>query len=593
MLSLSDATKFESLGDKAVTRFRPWWEVLTFYCLNGLLMAVLFALAGITISGTYSIWCFPLGNDTQLDYTVMNYASSRCSRIFEGSYLIYFPYWMFLEWAMFFVVHLLWFKLPATFFLFQQLSEVFSEFSTIKPVEYNTKKRILRGYAGLSSKLTGLHLRENKETKQKIRNLVDRLMEIVQENNHLVFMYTVKATFLCVSNAVALIVLVWWLYGRHWHASFPCDLSNHIPLIYEDLTCSLPAAPFLYGLMICNIIFGFCICLCNMFALKWVATFRISTYSHYKNAFEKWTSLSQQMGFLDLCFCLDLTSCTTKDGKILGDIIYSSLKLYQKSDKHKSHVELMQDINKKAKFSSKFYQGEVIASELGLKILEGKMTDDCLFTAIAKVMETETAKVCHAIIEELTTNMYVYKDLVDRDINCPVFEECIELIQEQRKTPKEFHHYAIMAACNAFKVNILVLAASAKCWYYMATDNGTLASVPTGYLFFVHPSYYTAVVDMPNQEDKHGNRQVFISDTTYRQHLQSKAKTSWEDNGKKIYQKAMKALNPQVIPYGKSSVPPPKRPTNILTDLFNETGQKISIQILSKIYIPGLTKKQL
>lgn len=145
MLSLSDAAQLESLGDKAVTRFKPWWEVLTFYSLNGLLMAVLFALAGITISGTYNIWCFPEGNDTQLDYTVMNYASSRCSRIFEGDYLIYFPYWMFLEWGVFFVVHLLWFKLPATFFLFQQLSDVFAEFSAITPVEYNTEKRISKG----------------------------------------------------------------------------------------------------------------------------------------------------------------------------------------------------------------------------------------------------------------------------------------------------------------------------------------------------------------------------------------------------------------------------------------------------------------
>ena len=453
---------------------------------------------------------------------------------------------------------------------------------------------VTTGNAGLSSKLTGLHLRESKETKQKIRNLVDRLMEIVQEDNHLVIMYTVKAIFLCVSNAVALIVLVWWLYGRHWHASFPCDLSNHIPLIYKELTCSLPAAPFLYGLMICNIIFSFCICLCNIFALKWVATFRISTYTDYKNAFQKWTLLSHKLGFLDLCFCLDLTSCTTKDGKILGDIIYSSLKLYQKSDKHKSHVDLMQDVNKKAKFSSKFSQGEAIASELGLKILEGNIADDCLFNAIAKVTEAEAAKVCDAIVEELTTNMYVYKDLVDQDLNCPFFEECIELIQEKRKTPKEFHHYAIMAACNAFKVNILVLAVSSKCWYYMASENnGTLASVPTRYLFFIHPSYYTAMVDMPNHEDKHGSRQVFISDTAYRKQLQSEAKKSWEENGIHKYQKAMKALNPQVIPYGKSSVPPPKRPTNILNDLFNETGQKISIQILGKIYIPGLTKKQL
>lgn len=417
-------------------------------------------------------------------------------------------------------------------------------------------------------------------------------MEIVQEDNRLVFMYTVKAIFLCVSNSVAVVVLVLWLYDRQWHASFPCDLSNHVPLIYEDLTCSLPAAPFLYGLMICNVIFAFCISLCSMFALKWVATFRISTYSNYKNAFQKWTCLAHKKGFRDFCFCLDLTSSTSKDGKILGDIIYSSLKLYEKSDKRNSHVELMQDINKKAKFSSMFYQGELIASELGLKILEGNVSDDCLFNAIAKVTGTEPANVCDTIVEELTTNMYVYKDLVDNDMNCPVFEECVELIKEERKTPKEFHHYALMAACNAFHVNILVLAASAKCWYYKATDGGTEPSVSTTYLFFINPNYYTAVVDEPRQTEKHDNRELFIQDIAYRRQLQSKANVSWEEDGKSKYQKTMKTLNPQVIPYGKSTVPPPKRPTNILTDLFNETGHRISKQILSKIYIPGLTKHE-
>ena len=448
------------------------------------------------------------------------------------------------------------------------------------------------GNAGLSSKLTGLRLRENKDTKQQLRNLVDRLMEIVGEDNRLVVMYTLKAIFLFVSNAVVVVVLAWWLYGRQWHASFACDLSNHIPLIYEDLTCSLPAAPFLYGLMICNVIFAFCICLCNLFALKWVGTFRIIRYKHYDDAFQKWTSLSQQVGYLDFCFCLDLASWTSKDGKILGDIIYSSLKLYQKSDKHYSYVELMQDVHKKGKFSSLFYQGEVIANDLGLKILEGNVSDDCLFNAIAKVIGEDTVAVCDGIVDELTSNMYVYKDLIDRDMNCPVFEECIELIQE-RRTPKEFHHYALMAACNAFRINILVLTASAKCCFYKATNDGTLGAISTKYVFFVHPNYYTAVVDKPDQAEEINNRELFLLDSAYRKQIQSKAKASWEKDGKQEFEKTMKALNPQVIQYGKSTVPPSKRPTNILTDLFSETGHKISKQILRKIYIPGLTKQQI
>lgn len=448
------------------------------------------------------------------------------------------------------------------------------------------------GNAGLSSKLTGLHLRENKGTKQKVRNLVDRLMEIVQENHHLVFMYTLKAIFLCVSNGVVTVVLVWWLYGRHWHASFPCDLSNHIPIIYEDLTCSLPAAPFLYGLMICNVMLAFCTCFCNVFALKWVATFRLSTYSHYKNAFQKWTSLVDKKGFLDFCFCLDLTSYTSKDGKILGDTIYSSLKLYQKSDKHTSHVELIQEINKKARFSSMFYQGEVIATELGLKILEGNVSDDCLFNALAKVNGIETENVCEAIVQELTTKMHVYKDLVDSDLNCPIFEECVGLIRAEKKTPREFHHYALMATCNAFGVDILVLSTGAKCWHYKATNNDDTASTPTKYVFFIHPNYYTAVIEEVDEDEKKDKRRSFISDSDYRKQLQHQARAAWEDNGKRKYQKTMKALNPELLPYGKATIPPTKAPTNILADLFNETGKKISRQILNKIYIPGLSNQQ-
>lgn len=587
MLSLSDATQVESLGDKAVSRFRPWWEVLTFYCLNGLLMAVLFALAGVTISGTYNIWCFPLGNDTALDFNTVNYANSRCSRIFEGSSLIYFPYGMFLEWAVLFAVHVLWFKLPATFFLFQQLSEVFSDFSSIKPVEYNTKKRKLKRISGLTSKLTGLQLKENKATKERIHQLVDRLMEVLQKDNHLLLLYALKAVFLTVASASVVIVLSTWLSRQGWHASFPCDMTLHIPVQYKDMTCSLPAAPFLYGLMICNIIFAFCISLSNLRAILWLVIFKKCTSSHYKEAFGKWDFMIKKPGFSDFCFCLSLTSLTSKDGMILGDIIYSSLKLYQKSDKH-VNVETMKEINK-PKFSAMFYQGEVIAHDVGLKVLESRVSEDSLFRAIASVVGMEKPTVCGAIAQELITNISVYKDLVDNDLNCPVFEECVELIQFERKSPKEFQHYVLMAACNAFYINIVVLRASCKCWYYKVADSDKNVPVPTKYLLFIQPNYYTATEeDLMSDEGKEEARNLLISDALYRKELHTKALAAWEANGLANYKTTMKALCPQVILYGRTSLPEIKQPTNILSDLFNEMGHKISKQIFCKIYIPGL-----
>lgn len=581
MLSLADAAQLESLGDKGVSRFRPWWEVLTFYSLNGLLMAVLFALAGVTISGTYEISCFPLGNNTALDYNTISYANARCSRIFEGKYLIYSPYGMFLEWAVFFAVHLLWFKLPATFFLFQQLSEIFSEFSSIKPVEFNTEKRKKRGIAGLSTKLTGMQLNENKKSKEKIQQLVNRLMEVLQKNNNMQLLYSLKAVFLSLCSAIVVVILSQWLSMRHWHASFSCDMKLHIPTVYKDMTCSLPAAPFLYGLMICNITFAFSICLCNLRAIIWIVVDFKMSYKDYKDAFGKFKFLENPPGFSDFCFCLCLTKFTSKDGMILGDIIYSSMKIYQKSEEHcHSHAESV----KKSHFSSKFYQGEVIAENLGLKVLELKISDDNFFNAIASMVGADKRMVCQEIAQELITNISIYKDLVDNDMNCPIFEECVELIQNEMKSPKEFQHYVLMATCKAFNSNIVVIRASFKCWYYKTVNSD---NIPTKYLLFIPPNYYAATEDDPVLKDKQANRQLLIADCSFRHTLQKKASEKWLANGENTYKTRVESLNPGVISYGDTPKGRQVQPTNILLDLFNEMGQKISRQILNKIYIPG------
>ena len=584
MLSFADANQLESLEDKAVNRFRPWWEVFTFYSLNGLLMVVTFALAGVTISGTYAIWCFPVGNDTALDTSIVAYANARCSRIFEGRYLIYFPYGMFLEWTVFLAVQLLWFRLPGTFFLFQQLSEVFSEFSTLKPVQYNTQKRMRRGIAGLSSKLTGLQLNENKDTKEKIRHLVNRLMEILQKNNSLLLMYAVKAIFLSLCSAIVVIVSTQWLSTRGWHASFYCDMTLYIPVVYKDMTCSLPAAPFLYGLMTCNIIFAFSICLCNLRAIIWILRFK-TIYSHYREAFGKWQFLVEKIGFRDFCFCLNLTSSTSKNGKILGDIIYSSMKLYQRSDQL-AHAEPIQEFIQKPKFSSKFYQGEIIACNLGLRLLESKIYDDSIFHGLAILVGMEKSEVSQRIAEELISNISIYKDLVDSDINCPVFEDCVELIQVEKKSPKEFQHYVLMAACNAFHLNIVVFRAGSKCWYYKAQNEDEM--ILTKYMLFIQPSYYAAAEDDATLQDKQENQHLFISDPLYHSELQRKALLSWEKDGIEKYKETVKALKPKVISYGTMANPEVNQPTNVLSDLFSEMGHKISKQILNKIYIPGL-----
>lgn len=449
------------------------------------------------------------------------------------------------------------------------------------------------GNAGSSSKLTGLHLPEDKETKQKIRNLVVRLKEIARLSHYLVFMYTIKSLFLCITNVVVFVVLANWLRERRWRASFNCDFSDRVPYDYKDLTCSLPAAPFLYGLMICNTVLAFSISVCNLFALIWTWKFFMYTYVHYKNAFKKWTDLVDENGFMDFCFCLSLATTSYKDGKILGDVIYSSMKIYYQSNRHEWQIGQSENSKKKAKFAAMFYQGDAITKELGLTLFEGDYTDDSLFQAMAAILDVEREDFRDKISKQLKRDMHLYKDIVDNAFSNLEFERFVKLIENGKRLPYEFHQLILMAACNSFGVNILLLTCGQSCWYYKTANEEESASVDeeilTKYLFVCHPNYYSAILPAPNYDEKKEKRRLFLNNEKSRKEARTNALDNWNEFGEENYLKMIKDISPRTIAYGKTTIPTKKRSHNILTDLFHETSHKIVTHFRRRITIPPLT----
>ena len=292
MISLSDAIRLES-GNPAVNTFKPWWEVWIDYTLNAFLLVVLFALAGVTISGTPGLTCLPVNtNITSLNFATNFYANAKCTTHVDGHLLIVFPYIIFAEWLILFVLHLSWFNLPdlkaflaSSFDTFQVLKEEGNP--GMKPKK-RSKKRM--GKNETSSKLPKdpldslplSHENDDDDDDNPLKSgrnarlvyLVDWLQYLLQFRYNLVFLYTAKSIATCGLTTLLSAGLISSLVAFQWRTAFDCDLRGSLPPPFDNNSCSFPAAPYVYSMMILNVIFTIFLDIFNLKALFWLAKFR-------------------------------------------------------------------------------------------------------------------------------------------------------------------------------------------------------------------------------------------------------------------------------------------------------------------------------
>ena len=293
MISLSDAIRLES-GNAAVNTFKPWWEIWVDYTLNAFLLVVLFALAGVTISGTPGLVCLPTNtNITSLNFATNFYANAKCTTHVDGHVLIVFPYIIFAQWLILFVLHLSWFNLPA---LKAFLASSFDTFQVLKqegnPAFLQAKKQSKKN-VNPSGDVANLIPSPNEKDgdnddplnsgrSARLIYLVDWLQYLLQFRYNLVLLYTLKSIITCVLTAVLTVGLISWLVAFQWRTAFTCDLHDVLPSPFHHNLCSFPAAPYVYSMMILNVIFTMFLCVFNFQALLWLAKFRYDTnYCYY------------------------------------------------------------------------------------------------------------------------------------------------------------------------------------------------------------------------------------------------------------------------------------------------------------------------
>lgn len=276
MISLSDAIRLES-SNPAVNTFKPWWEIWVDYTLNAFLLVVLFALAGVTISGTPGLTCVPVDrNITSLNYATNLYANARCTTHVDGHVLIVFPYIIFAEWLILFVLHLSWFNLPD---LKAFLASSFDTFQVLKQEGHpsvKAKKTKRQEDANLSPNIEDGDEDNPLKSGRKARlaYLVDWLQYMLQFKYNLVNLYTTKSIATCLLTLIFTGGLISWLVAFQWRTAFTCDLRGILPPPFDRNMCSFPAAPYVYSMMVLNVIFTICLGILNLKALFWLAKFR-------------------------------------------------------------------------------------------------------------------------------------------------------------------------------------------------------------------------------------------------------------------------------------------------------------------------------
>ena len=113
MLSVSQITPYLS-EENPKRRLKPWWENFNDFLTHSLLVIVMLSWNFLLQDYSSGVNCILQdANKPQLWNTIYaKYYSQKCAfQVFEGC-LVYFPYYVFVQWMLFLFCQMLWLKLP-------------------------------------------------------------------------------------------------------------------------------------------------------------------------------------------------------------------------------------------------------------------------------------------------------------------------------------------------------------------------------------------------------------------------------------------------------------------------------------------------
>lgn len=172
----------------------------------------------------------------------------------------------------------------------------------------------------------------------------------------------VGSSLVIAGNVISLLFYDWMLV-------FDCELTDSVALIYQSAKCTVPAAPFLYGLMMVIAIFSAFIMLLTFRAMFWLYQTRNFQAEYLATWKEREHVLGGEPGFRDFLFCLMLMKNNGTDGEAVYNTVNSSLKIYD-TLKFERHFDLSFTVASDIQFERDNYICNYMLQELGMRTNE-------------------------------------------------------------------------------------------------------------------------------------------------------------------------------------------------------------------------------
>ena len=560
MLSLELVSEIQE-GASVVTPFQPWWEILIDYSLTGFLLTVILGLAGVTFTGVSEIACIPIENGTETtDLSTSVFVNSRCSRKFDGRFLLYYPYLALLAYLVLLFGHLLSVKLPSTSSFLNVIFQLFNDFKTL-----GNSSSYFGGAAATGPEEMRKGGKQYKvlrlEVKEQVIAMIERLISILRSSSGFFVVYVAKSIILFIGSAVVIGGNISTLVLFDWSLVFQCDLTTLVPTLYEVTTCTIPAAPFLYGMMVVSSGFAFYIFIFTLRAVAWLVQTR-NFQSDYLKSWGKGSHILRDLpGFRDFCFCLMLMKNNGTDGEGVYETVNSSLKIYT-SLKIEEHFENDQLLGTTVASDVQFEKGNYICNfmlqEMGMESKETSKARD-LVIALTMVCESlgmdvdekdNCKKLREMIFNELVSHPTRYKDMIDNSPqNLSSFREYLKSIKDgSLMTGEVFEcHYVLMAFANCARVKVVLLRPHRSSFVFTPLEDN---DEPLKVIFLKHvpPNDYSSVTPLEDASPQQSSdRDQFLVNSEYSENLHNRALDSWRSTGYPNYLKTLSSILPKYL----------------------------------------------
>ena len=292
-------------------------------------------------------------------------------------------------------------------------------------------------------------------------------------------------------------------------------------------------------------------------------------YKYRKYTHKTWECnhpLKTKPGFYDYFFCIQLLKTNNAEGNVIFETMEKAFKLFQnKLPDEKS--ELVSDLSFAIPEAPKHCRDKFVVSEIlrELGMIIKRSSRDDLWAALANSMDQdkpalspkELSASIHDIHErvlaELLERHTLFKDLINKDDHCPMFEEYIEDVKldEVREKGMKEDHYVLMAFAIAYKVNVVVVRSEKSSLLYEPENPEANQSV--WYITFIPPHYYYATSSDPRANPEEDAGLKFLTDQIYQTELLKKVNERWESKGFEDYKGMLKNILPQELPYQRLS----------------------------------------